>query len=96
MHSRAIGSSPDSDQNSSAVKKIGSCNILAYILVYFSNFDPVKALSRCRVDCVSKMRFYFICKIFQLKMLIMVITFLQSISAAKVTVAKNRIQSTHT
>ena len=74
-------------------QKIGSCKILAYFLVHFSNFDPEKAFSGCRVVCVSKMRFSFICKI--LKMLIMVTTYLHSITAAKVTVAKNRIQSTY-
>ena len=49
-----------------------SCNISAYIVVYFSNFHPEKAFSRCGVVRVSKMRFYFICKIFQLKMLMIV------------------------
>ena len=74
-----------------------SCNISAYIVVYFSNFHPEKAFRRCGVVRVSKMRFSFICKIFQLKMLIIVriTTYLHSIRAATVTVAKNRIQSTY-
>ena len=73
VHScRAIASSPDFSLSFRSKlqcrgQKIGSFNILAYILVYFSNLDPEKAFSRCRVVRVSKLWFSFICEISHLK-----------------------------
>lgn len=70
--------------------------------MYFSNSRPEKAFSLCGVVRVSKLRFSFNCKIFQLKMLIIIrngtkiTTYLHSIRAATVTALKYRIQSTYT
>ena len=83
---RAKGSSPDFSLNCQSkinvVDKIYAAGI--YQLIIQGIFIIFILFSRCGVVRVSKMRVSFICKILQLKMQIMVITYLHSIRAAKV------------